>query len=91
MERASRGTRLLLHALLYIRLRGLDESREEGRMKQDDVRMLWDTEYKETCSVCGNIQSVITQDGMKVSEYTTTVYVKCAICGDWIEFILPVN
>ena len=45
--------------------------------------------YKETCSKCGNIQEVSTQEDNE-PEYHTDVFVKCR-CGNSIKFILSVN
>jgi hypothetical protein len=45
--------------------------------------------YTETCANCGDKIQVSTQQD-RTPEYYTAVYVKC-MCGDSVEFRLPVN
>ena len=45
--------------------------------------------YIQTCSCCGSIQTILTQRD-NFPEYETEIYLKCQ-CGEYIEFILPVN
>lgn len=46
-------------------------------------------EYKKVCDVCDMTMKVMTQRNNS-PEYETEVYIQCN-CGNWIEFILPVN
>ncbi len=49
----------------------------------------WDRyEYKNTCS-CEKIHTILTQED-DFPEYHTKVYVHCD-CGQYVEFVLPVN
>lgn len=45
--------------------------------------------YKEECNLCGLIQKILTQED-SFPEYYTKVYLQCQ-CGNFIEFVLPVN
>ena len=45
--------------------------------------------YVKECEICGIEQTILTQRG-NFPEYETEVYLKCQ-CGEFIEFILPVN
>lgn len=47
------------------------------------------TEYIETCNLCGLDQKILTQRNNS-PEYETEIYLECQ-CGNFIEFILPVN
>jgi hypothetical protein len=45
--------------------------------------------YTQTCSCCGLDQTILTQHS-DYPEYETEIYLICQ-CGEYIEFILPVN
>lgn len=45
-------------------------------------------EYENTCE-CGKVHKVLTQED-SFPEYHTEVYVYCD-CGQYVEFVLPVN
>lgn len=45
--------------------------------------------YVEQCPCCALKQEILTQDD-DFPEYHTEIYLKCQ-CGEFIEFILPVN
>ena len=47
------------------------------------------TAYEEECR-CGNKFTILTQNGLGHSEYDTEIYLRCP-CGEYVEFILPVN
>lgn len=57
-----------------------------------DIEEIWKFkrfEYVEECSVCGLKQEILTQAN-NLPEYETDIYLKCQ-CGNYIQFILPVN
>ncbi len=58
-------------------------------MKFEEPCELSRCEYIKTCDCCGMNQKVLSQRD-SFPEYTTEVYVQCT-CGEFIEFILPVN
>lgn len=45
-------------------------------------------EYKKTCE-CGKIHTILTQED-SFPEYHTDIYVLCE-CGQYVDFLLPVN
>lgn len=55
----------------------------------DDIPKYLRYEYEQECSCCSRIIKVLTQDN-DFAEYETEVYVQCN-CGEYAEFILPVN
>jgi hypothetical protein len=60
----------------------------EGKMKLEEIPKSQRTEYAEDCD-CGKTIKVLTQraDGQ---EYDTKIHIQCD-CGEYVEFILPVN
>ena len=58
-------------------------------MKIDDIPEGLRFSYTCTCSFCGLIQEILTQRH-NFPEYETEIYLSCQ-CGEYIEFILPVN
>ena len=58
-------------------------------MKLNEICKAQRTEYQEECS-CGKKFTILTQNGLNLSEYETYVYLLCS-CGEYVEFILPVN
>lgn len=58
-------------------------------MNKDDIPIYRRTEYIQVCSCCGLVQKILTQ-GNNFPEYETEIYLQCQ-CGEFIEFILPVN
>lgn len=57
-------------------------------MKLEDTPAAYRHEYLVNCE-CGKVHKVLTQDS-NFPEYDTVIYVFCG-CGDYVEFILPVN
>ncbi len=51
----------------------------------EDLRV----EYEKVCCCCGLKQKILTQENY-FPEYETEIYLLCQ-CGEYIEFILPVN
>ena len=58
-------------------------------MKLEQIRESYAVEYNKCCECCGLNQKILTQGG-NYPEYETEVYLQCQ-CGDYIEFVLPVN
>lgn len=58
-------------------------------MKAKEVYDGYRQEYKETCPLCKREQLILTQRN-NFPEYHTEIYLQCQ-CGEFIEFILPVN
>lgn len=58
-------------------------------MKIFDITEGLQYEYYSTCENCGMQHLILTQKD-SFPEYEIEVYVKCR-CGDYVEFILPVN
>ncbi len=58
-------------------------------MKLEDIKGWRTTPYFKKCSCCGLQQTILTQDSNS-NEYYTEIYLQCQ-CGEYIEFILPVN
>jgi len=58
-------------------------------MDLDDIPKGSRTEYYETCKLCDKKHKVLTQCANN-QEYDTYIYIECD-CGEYIEFILPVN
>jgi hypothetical protein len=58
-------------------------------MKYEEIHGAYRTEYAQNCPCCSDINKVLTQAGND-PEYDAYVYIQCK-CGQWIEFILPVN
>ncbi len=58
-------------------------------MKIEEIREFSRCSYEKECSCCGIMQEILTQGGNS-PEYETEIYLKCQ-CGEYIEFILPVN
>jgi hypothetical protein len=46
-------------------------------------------EYHSRCNACDEVHTVLTQHH-NFPEYETDVYIQCN-CGEWVQFILPVN
>lgn len=58
-------------------------------MKKDEIPIGLQVEYCNTCDCCGLEQKILSQRD-NFPEYEAEVYLQCQ-CGDFIEFILPVN
>lgn len=58
-------------------------------MDIDEIKLGYRTEYTALCEICDQDHLVLTQKDDS-PEYTTYVYFKCR-CGNFIEFVLPVN
>jgi hypothetical protein len=58
-------------------------------MKREEIIEYNSYLYEKECSCCGIKQEILTQRH-NFPEYETEVYLKCQ-CGEYIEFILPVN
>lgn len=58
-------------------------------MNIDDIPEGLRCEYEQECPTCLMTMTVLTQRGNS-PEYETEIYVQCS-CGEYIEFILPVN
>lgn len=64
------------------------EGKNEVKMKKEEIHPSLRTEYAESC-VCGKAMTVLTQRENS-PEYDTEIYILCD-CGEYVEFILPVN
>lgn len=58
-------------------------------MMENEVNDFYKCKYIETCNVCGLDQEILSQDGL-FHMNSTRVYVMHT-CGNYIEFLLPVN
>lgn len=59
------------------------------RMKLEEIPATFRECYVQTCD-CG--KTVVVRTMARVSwEYDTALYVECCACGDYVEFILPVD
>ena len=58
-------------------------------MEIDKIPIGYKCEYVKTCDCCGLDQTILTQEDDR-PEYHTEIYLQCQ-CGNYIEFILPVN
>lgn len=58
-------------------------------MDREDISQGSQYSYEETCSLCEMKHLILTQDN-NFPEYDTNVYLQC-VCGNFVEFILPVN
>lgn len=58
-------------------------------MKLEDICEGFRHEYSKECPTCTMTMKVLTKRG-NFNEYDTEVYVQCQ-CGEYLEFILPVN
>lgn len=58
-------------------------------MDYEDIPQECNCKYKITCNICEMETTVCTQTDI-FPEYQTEVYVQCH-CGNYLEFILPVN
>jgi len=58
-------------------------------MNKDEIPIHRRVEYVQTCVYCGLEQVILTQQN-NFCEYETEIYLECQ-CGEFIEFILPVN
>lgn len=58
-------------------------------MKLEEISETSRYSYKKKCSCCDLEQEILTQRD-NYPEYETEIYLKCQ-CGEFIEFILPVN
>jgi hypothetical protein len=58
-------------------------------MKYEEICKFRRCEYSQECENCGIWHTILTQRDNH-SEYDTDIYLKCD-CGDYVEFILPVN
>lgn len=50
---------------------------------------IYKVEYRQTCPVC-DLETLVLSQKDDFPEYQTEVYVQC-VCGEFLEFILPVN
>ncbi len=58
-------------------------------MKYEEIPETQRKEYTQICPCCGSYTTILSQ-GWGSHEYDTNVYLECC-CGEWLEFILPVN
>ncbi len=58
-------------------------------MKLEEIVIYRRQKYKKKCSSCGINHLILTQRDDD-PEYHTDIYLQCK-CGEFIEFILPVN
>lgn len=58
-------------------------------MQIDDIPLGSRNEYIKTCDFCGLDQTILTQID-NFPEYEAEIYLQCQ-CGEFIEFLLPVN
>jgi len=58
-------------------------------MKLEEIYKNHRNSFIQKCSYCGLDQEILTQDD-DFAEYHTEIYLRCQ-CGEFIEFILPVN
>lgn len=58
-------------------------------MKLEEISTGYRSSYIQKCICCDLEQEILTQ-GNNYPEYETDIYLKCQ-CGEYIEFILPVN
>lgn len=58
-------------------------------MNFEEIAECYRTPYTQECDCCGKENALLTQDWGH-HEYDTTVYMQCE-CGEYMEFILPVN
>lgn len=58
-------------------------------MKIEEIREWRRHPYINKCSCCGLEQEILTQED-SFPEYNTKIYLKCQ-CGEFMEFVLPVN
>lgn len=58
-------------------------------MKYDEIPTGYIYSYKNLCANCGNRHEVLTRKD-NFPEYDTEIYILCE-CGEYTEFILPVN
>lgn len=58
-------------------------------MKKDEIPIYCQVEYIQQCDLCGMEQKILSQRH-DFPEYETEIYLQCQ-CGEFIEFILPVN
>lgn len=58
-------------------------------MKIEEISKGYRYEYEKICPCCEIKHLILTQDA-DFQEYNTEIYLKCS-CGEFIEFILPVN
>jgi len=58
-------------------------------MRHKEIPELDRVIYQKTCDVCDHVINISSQRD-NGPEYYTCVYVQCE-CGNWMEFILPVN
>jgi C4-type Zn-finger protein len=58
-------------------------------MNLDKIPMGLRHEYTQICPICTMEMKILTQHH-NLPEYETEVYVQCQ-CGNYLEFILPVN
>jgi rRNA maturation endonuclease Nob1 len=57
-------------------------------MKASEIKDYY-VDYKKECENCKKIVTLKTQAD-ECPEYYTTVYILC-VCGDYVNFVLPVN
>jgi len=58
-------------------------------MDREEIDEIYRYKYTKKCPCCGLEQEILTQKD-KYPEYYTEVYLKCQ-CGEFIEFVLPVD
>lgn len=58
-------------------------------MHRDEISKGNQTEYTQRCPTCTMEMLILTQNA-DCQEYDTEIYVQCQ-CGEFLEFILPVN
>jgi len=58
-------------------------------MNREEIKLGYTYEYTKECPCCGLKQEILTQQDDR-PEYYKEIYLKCQ-CGEFIEFVLPVN
>lgn len=58
-------------------------------MKIDEIEDYQRFSYTSECDRCGTEHEILTQSNC-CNEYYTDIYVQC-LCGDYVQFRLPVN
>jgi len=61
----------------------------KNNMKLDEIKEWNRHQYLEQCKFCGFKYELLTQEDIN-PEYHTDIYLKCQ-CGEYVEFVLPVN
>lgn len=58
-------------------------------MKREEINAVHQFNYRSVCPCC-NLEHLILTQSNHFPEYQTEVYLQCE-CGEFVEFILPVN